>query len=87
MIFIYCSQYKKTLEIVCQKRKGHSSAKARYGVLNWTVQDNTEDIVYYQSYTHEVQNTKIQKDILIFFLSYYITELTRKGQSISWTLK
>merc|ERR550519_2939072 len=46
-------QYKKTLEIVCQKRKGHSSAKARYGVLNWTVQDNTEDIVYYQSYTHE----------------------------------
>ena len=29
-------------------------SKDNYGLLNWTVAENTDDIVYYQSYTHEV---------------------------------
>ena len=35
--------------MVCER-----GSRDKYGLLNWTVLDDTDDIVYYQSYTHEV---------------------------------
>ena len=42
--------YFNTLEVVCER-----GPKENYGLLNWTVAEDTADIVYYQSYTHEVR--------------------------------
>ena len=38
--------------MVCEK-----GSRDKYGLLNWTVAEDTDDIVYYQSYTHEVSHT------------------------------
>jgi hypothetical protein len=45
-----CSEYYNSLEVVCEGGYMH-----QYGLLNWTVASDTPDLVYYQSYTHEVQ--------------------------------
>ena len=42
--------YTATLEVVCEE----AGSKDNYGLLNWTVAEDTDNIVYYQSYTHEV---------------------------------
>ncbi len=44
-----CSEYYNSLEVVCEGGYMH-----QYGLLNWTVASDTPDLVYYQSYTHEV---------------------------------
>ena len=49
-----CRDYKETLEVVCEK-----GSRDKYGLLNWTVAQDTDDIVYYQSYTHEVTTLNI----------------------------
>ena len=46
--------YFATLEVVCEK-----GSRDNYGLLNWTVAQDTDDIVYYQSYTHEVRKIQI----------------------------
>ena len=39
---------------MCEK-----GSRDNYGLLNWTVAQDTDDIVYYQSYTHEVRKIQI----------------------------
>ena len=51
-----CRDYKETLEVVCEK-----GSRDKYGLLNWTVAQDTDDIVYYQSYTHEVTTLELEK--------------------------
>ena len=43
--------------MVCEK-----GSRDKYGLLNWTVAQDTDDIVYYQSYTHEVTTLNIMLD-------------------------
>ena len=48
--FVYLFRdYQATLEVVCEK-----GSRDNYGLLNWTVAQETDDLVYYHSYTHEV---------------------------------
>ena len=47
-------EYFESLEVVCER-----GSKDNYGLLNWTVAEETDDIVYYQSYTHEVGQKQI----------------------------
>ena len=42
--------------MVCEK-----GSRDKYGLLNWTVAQDTDDIVYYQSYTHEVTTLELDK--------------------------
>jgi hypothetical protein len=49
-----CSEYYNSLEVVCEGGYMH-----QYGLLNWTVASDTPDLVYYQSYTHEVQRGEV----------------------------
>ena len=49
-VYIY-RDYQATLEVVCEK-----GSRDKYGLLNWTVAEETDDIVYYHSYTHEVRS-------------------------------
>jgi len=46
--------YRNTLEVVCER--GHRQI---YGLLNWTVVEDTPPVVYYQSYTYEGLGWKI----------------------------
>merc|ERR1719471_630166 len=48
--------YTATLEVVCEE----AGSKDNYGLLNWTVAEDTDNIVYYQSYTHENLGWKIR---------------------------
>jgi len=48
-------EYFTSLEVVCER-----GSKDNYGLLNWTVAEETDDIVYYQSYTHEGLGWKIR---------------------------
>jgi len=48
-------EYFESLEVVCER-----GSKDNYGLLNWTVAEETDDIVYYQSYTHEGLGWKIR---------------------------
>ena len=50
-----CRDYFNTLEVVCER-----GPKENYGLLNWTVAEDTDDVVYYQSYTHEVRHSETQ---------------------------
>ena len=56
-----CRDYKETLEVVCEK-----GSRDKYGLLNWTVAQDTDDIVYYQSYTHEVSTLNIILDEILW---------------------
>ena len=56
-----CRDYKETLEVVCEK-----GSRDKYGLLNWTVAQDTDDIVYYQSYTHEV-NTLNKMSLILWW--------------------
>ena len=47
--FFSCRAYRHSLEVVCER-----GSRDNYGLLNWTVAQNTPDLVYYQSYTYEV---------------------------------
>jgi len=46
--------YRHSLEVVCER-----GSRDNYGLLNWTVAQNTPDLVYYQSYTYEGLGWKI----------------------------
>ena len=46
--------YQATLEVVCEK-----GSRDNYGLLNWTVAQETDDLVYYHSYTHEVYRVQL----------------------------
>ena len=48
--YFFSRDYQATLEVVCEK-----GSRDNYGLLNWTVAQETDDLVYYHSYTHEVQ--------------------------------
>lgn len=50
-----CRDYQATLEVVCEK-----GSRDNYGLLNWTVAQETDDLVYYHSYTHENFGWKIR---------------------------
>ena len=50
----FCREYFESLEVVCER-----GSKDNYGLLNWTVAEETDEIVYYQSYTHEVGQKSI----------------------------
>ncbi|XP_023345279.1 protein Skeletor, isoforms B/C [Eurytemora carolleeae] len=47
-------EYQSTLEVICE-----GGSESQYGLLNWTVTEDTPDLVYYQSYTHEGLGWKI----------------------------
>ena len=49
-VFTFFRDYQATLEVVCEK-----GSRDNYGLLNWTVAQETDDLVYYHSYTHEVE--------------------------------
>ena len=53
--------YQATLEVVCEK-----GSRDNYGLLNWTVAQETDDLVYYHSYTHEVRQG-IELALQIYF--------------------
>ena len=55
MIVGFFREYFNSLEVVCER-----GSKDNYGLLNWTVAEETDDIVYYQSYTHEGLGWKIR---------------------------
>ena len=62
--FLYCCRdYFNTLEVVCER-----GPKENYGLLNWTVAEETDDVVYYQSYTHEVSLFLTYEEEKIFSL-------------------
>ena len=66
-----CSrEYFESLEVVCER-----GSKDNYGLLNWTVAEETDDIVYYQSYTHEVRErlTKFMEFFMKGTVRYYHT--------------
>ena len=52
--------YQATLEVVCEK-----GSRDNYGLLNWTVAQETDDLVYYHSYTHEVHVSSLRVENLI----------------------
>ena len=58
-----CRDYQATLEVVCEK-----GSRDNYGLLNWTVAQETDDLVYYHSYTHEVSRSRE------FALQIYLAE-------------
>ena len=58
--------YQATLEVVCEK-----GSRDNYGLLNWTVAQETDDLVYYHSYTHEVSQG-IELALQIYFCGKYL---------------
>ena len=80
--FLYCCRdYFSTLEVVCER-----GPKENYGLLNWTVAEETDDVVYYQSYTHEVSITYVlfsalEQKILFSVINDNILESWLENQS------
>ena len=66
--------YQATLEVVCEK-----GSRDNYGLLNWTVAQETDDLVYYHSYTHEVRQG-IELALQIHFCGKYIINNLFRGR-------
>ena len=78
-----CRDYQATLEVVCEK-----GSRDNYGLLNWTVAQETDDLVYYHSYTHEVSLTDLHCKIY-FLVKFAYDYQTRVDilKSIYFTIK
>ena len=44
-MFSFFQEYKSTLQLACEQYRAHD-----YGWVNWTVAEETADLIYYQSY-------------------------------------
>ena len=90
--FLYCCRdYFNTLEVVCER-----GPKENYGLLNWTVAEETDDVVYYQSYTHEVSYiytkilTVLTEKLFLLLESWLENPSTERGGklcSLCWRLR